>query len=82
MRGWQGFAVGAIGLAALELVVSRPTANRNAAGILSGAGNLVRKFLSPQVPAFGAAPQGVSGTASQGAVAGGNAAMNQLGGKP
>ena len=78
MRGWQGFAVGAMGLALLELVVSRQTANANAAGILTGVGTLVRKFLSPTVPAFGAAPQGVAGTAGQGAAAGGQAAINQM----
>jgi len=83
-RGWQGFATGALGLALLYLLVANRTANANAAGITSGAGRLARKFLSPAVPAFGPAPSssgtGVQGTAGQGAVAGGQAAMGQLGG--
>lgn len=50
--GWAAIAAGAVGLAVLDGIVSRPTSAGNVGGVLSGAGRAVRWFLSPAVPAF------------------------------
>ncbi len=44
--------MGALGLAVLDAVVSRPAAAGRVGGALSGVGTIVRKFISPAVPAF------------------------------
>jgi hypothetical protein len=49
---WGGLMVGALGLAVLEGVISRKQASSNVAGVLSGAGSAVKRFLDPTVPLF------------------------------
>lgn len=49
---WRGLALGAIGLAVLDAVVSKANAAGNVGGWLEDAGNLVKKFLDPTVPFF------------------------------
>lgn len=53
---WQGFATGFLGLAALDVLVGTKNASTAVGGMAAGAGNLVRKVLSPAVPAFSKAP--------------------------
>lgn len=56
-RGWQGFAVGFLGLTMLEVVVSgNGKSTSNVAGIFNGVGSFARRFLDPTVPAFNPAP--------------------------
>jgi hypothetical protein len=47
-----GLVIGALGLAILDGIVSRPSAAANVGGVLASAGKAVKWFLSPQVPAF------------------------------
>jgi hypothetical protein len=49
---WEGFALGALGLAALDLIVSHPAAYGRLGAVAAGAGSLVERFLSPTVPLF------------------------------
>ena len=60
---WAAVAAGAVGLAVLDGVISRPGATANVGGWLSGAGNAVRWFLSPAVPAFSPSPATGTGAA-------------------
>ena len=52
MKSYGGLLVGALGLAVLDAVVSRPQAASNVGGWLSGAGGLVKRFLDPTIPLF------------------------------
>lgn len=52
MRGWQGFALGFLGLTLLEVTLANQTANKRVGGVLSGVGTFFQKFLNPAVPAF------------------------------
>lgn len=49
-----GILVGAVGLAVLDAVISRPKAVSNVGGVLANAGKAVNWFLSPAIPAFNA----------------------------
>lgn len=49
--GWRGILAGGLGLAALYVLV-KPGPNANVTQGLSGIGDVVRRFLSPAVPAF------------------------------
>lgn len=65
--GWQGFAVGFLGLTALEVVVSHASTASNVGGLFGEIGKAAEWFLSPLKPAFSipaptaAATQAVAG---------------------
>lgn len=52
MRSWGSLLIGAIGLAVLDGIVSRPGATGRVGSWLSGAGSLVNRFLNPTIPFF------------------------------
>jgi hypothetical protein len=52
VRGWQGFAVGFVGLSLLYLVLS--SNNANIPGLLAAPGKAAQWFLDPTVPSFAA----------------------------
>jgi hypothetical protein len=52
VRNVGSILLGAVALAVLDGVVSRPAATKNVGGFIAGAGKAVNWFLSPTVPAF------------------------------
>ena len=73
---WRSFAIGFLGLAALELLVSSPTSAAKAGTLASGLPSLLSSFLDPTKPAFTTSSSTSSGpTASPGI----NAYAGQLG---
>jgi hypothetical protein len=68
--GWRGLLAGALALAMLQVVTSNPNASGRVGGLLSGVGDLARRFMSPGVPAF-AKPAPSSSSSSGGSSGGG-----------
>jgi hypothetical protein len=48
----RGAAVGALGLTAMHAIVATPQGPGRVGGLLENAGGLVRRFISPAVPAI------------------------------
>lgn len=70
VTSWAAIAAGAVGLAVLDGVVSRPGAADNVGGWLAGAGKAVNWFLSPAVPAFSTASTSATTTAVEASLQG------------
>ncbi len=50
--GWRGLLAGALALVALQTAVANPQASGRLGGLAALAGDLSRRFLSPEVPGF------------------------------
>jgi hypothetical protein len=61
---WGGLAIGAVGLAVLDGVVSRQQAASNVGGWIAGAGSLVQRFLDPTVPLLAAPTKATNSNAT------------------
>jgi hypothetical protein len=66
--GWRGLLAGALALAMLEVLTSNASAAGSVGGILSGIGDLARRFLSPGVPAFAKPAPAPSSSSAQPAI--------------